>query len=135
MLHGVRQSGYYRDFSSISVQVQLWMVHFQGAEFKEESTEMLVLSRGPGEAVTIDDVVEVKILEIRGRTVKLGIDAPCDVNVNRKEVQEAKSVNGTASLPSSKGNGRSKRLQDIRCDAQLCRMERHVYRCSTSDFV
>jgi carbon storage regulator len=52
---------------------------------------MLVLSRGPGEAVTIDDAVEVTVLEVHGRTVTLGIDAPCEVNVNRKEIQEAKT--------------------------------------------
>jgi carbon storage regulator len=51
---------------------------------------VLVLSRSPGEAVTIDDVVKLTVLEIRGRTVKLGIDAPSDVNVDREEIHEAK---------------------------------------------
>jgi carbon storage regulator len=55
---------------------------------------MLVLSRQLGEAITIDAVVNVRVLAVRGETVKLGIDAPRDVQVDRKEVSEAKAREG-----------------------------------------
>jgi len=47
---------------------------------------MLVLSRGPEEAIVIGDQVEVRILEVRGDRVRLGIVAPTEVSVHRKEV-------------------------------------------------
>lgn len=51
---------------------------------------MLVLSRRVNEAVIIADGIEIKVVEVRGRgagaVVKLGIRAPADVKVLRKEV-------------------------------------------------
>ncbi|MGH2627470.1 MAG: carbon storage regulator CsrA [Anaerolineales bacterium] len=47
---------------------------------------MLVLSRGPEEAIIIGAEVEVKVLEVRGDRVRLGIIAPASVSVHRKEV-------------------------------------------------
>jgi carbon storage regulator CsrA len=48
---------------------------------------MLVLSRKPGEAIWIDETIEVNILEIQGNRVRLGISAPLDVSVLRSELQ------------------------------------------------
>lgn len=50
---------------------------------------MLVLSRKTNESIMIGDSIEVKIVDVIGRTVKLGIEAPRDVAVHRKEVYEA----------------------------------------------
>ncbi len=50
---------------------------------------MLVLSRKEGESVIIDGKITVMVVEIRGDKVRLGIEAPKDVSVNRKEVQDA----------------------------------------------
>lgn len=50
---------------------------------------MLILSRYPDESVVIDGDVEVKIVDVRGDKVRLGIDAPKHIPVHRKEVQEA----------------------------------------------
>jgi carbon storage regulator len=47
---------------------------------------MLVLTRGKEEAVIIGDRIEVKVLEVRGDKVRLGIVAPPEVQVHRKEV-------------------------------------------------
>lgn len=47
---------------------------------------MLVLSRKPGEALLIGDDVEVVILGIEGDRVKLGIQAPKQIDVVRKEL-------------------------------------------------
>ncbi|MBD5472868.1 MAG: carbon storage regulator CsrA [Lachnospiraceae bacterium] len=47
---------------------------------------MLALSRKKGEALIINNNIEVTVLEIKGDQVKLGISAPKEVPVHRKEV-------------------------------------------------
>lgn len=47
---------------------------------------MLALSRKKNEALVINNNVEVTVLEIKGEQVKLGISAPREVPVYRKEV-------------------------------------------------
>ncbi len=51
--------------------------------------DMLVLTRKAGESVVIGDDVVVRVLEVRGDVVRVGIDAPRDVRVHRQEVFEA----------------------------------------------
>ncbi|CAJ1317860.1 Carbon storage regulator like protein [Paenibacillus nuruki] len=50
---------------------------------------MLVLSRKKGESIVIDDQIEVTILAIDGDTIKLGIAAPKNIDIHRKEIYEA----------------------------------------------
>ena len=50
---------------------------------------MLVLSRKKNESIIINDNITVTIIEIRGDKVRLGIEAPKDVTVHRREVYEA----------------------------------------------
>jgi carbon storage regulator len=50
---------------------------------------MLVLSRQRDETVVIGDDIEIKIVDIRGDKVRLGITAPPHISVHRKEVYEA----------------------------------------------
>lgn len=50
---------------------------------------MLVLSRKKDESIIINDHIRVTIVEIRGDKVRLGIEAPKDVSVHRREVYEA----------------------------------------------
>ena len=50
---------------------------------------MLVLTRQKNESIMIGDDVEVTLLEVRGDKVRLGIRAPADVRVFRKEIYEA----------------------------------------------
>jgi carbon storage regulator len=50
---------------------------------------MLYLNRKPGEAVIINHSIEVRVVEVRGRTVKLGLTFPPDASVLREEVFEA----------------------------------------------
>ncbi len=47
---------------------------------------MLALTRKKGEALVINNNIEITILEIRGDQIKIGISAPKDVPIYRKEV-------------------------------------------------
>lgn len=47
---------------------------------------MLALSRKKDEAIVINDDIEIKIIEIKGDQVKIGISAPKSVPIYRKEV-------------------------------------------------
>ncbi len=46
---------------------------------------MLVLARKEGETLLIGDSICIKVVEVKGRCVRLGIEAPRDVNVARPE--------------------------------------------------
>ncbi|MBE5876007.1 MAG: carbon storage regulator CsrA [Lachnospiraceae bacterium] len=74
---------------------------------------MLALSRKKGEALMINNDIEITVLEIKGEQVKIGINAPKSVPVYRKEVyiqiqeanQEASNVAGIEQLANLlKGN-------------------------------
>lgn len=47
---------------------------------------MLVLTRKQNEAIMIGDDIEITILAIEGEQIKLGINAPKNVDIHRKEV-------------------------------------------------
>ncbi len=67
---------------------------------------MLALSRKKNEALVINNNIEITVLEIKGEQVKLGISAPKEVPVYRKEVyiqiqdanKEAVNVDGLDAL-------------------------------------
>jgi carbon storage regulator len=50
---------------------------------------MLVLSRGRDESIVIGDNIVVTIVDIRRDKVRLGINAPSEIPVHRREVYEA----------------------------------------------
>jgi carbon storage regulator len=50
---------------------------------------LLILTRKRNERIMIGDTIEVVIVDIRGEQVQLGISAPKDVPVHRREVYEA----------------------------------------------
>jgi carbon storage regulator len=47
---------------------------------------MLILARKPGEAIAIGDAIKIRVLEIKGGQVKIGIEAPDTVAVHREEI-------------------------------------------------
>ncbi|MBO4311216.1 MAG: carbon storage regulator CsrA [Lachnospiraceae bacterium] len=69
---------------------------------------MLALSRKKNEAIVINNNIEITVLEVKGEQVKIGINAPKEVPVYRKEVyvqiqesnQEATNAGGIESLKS-----------------------------------
>ena len=50
---------------------------------------MLVLSRQRDQTIMIGDDIEITVVDIRGDKVRLGINAPTEIPVHRKEVYEA----------------------------------------------
>jgi len=49
---------------------------------------MLILTRKIGESITIGDDIKVHVIEIKGRQVRLGIEAPGETVVHRKEIYQ-----------------------------------------------
>ena len=74
---------------------------------------MLVLSRKKNESIVINDDITILVVDIRGDKVRLGVEAPKEIPVHRREVygaihrtepQEAPSPGGdTASSPENAG--------------------------------
>jgi carbon storage regulator len=63
---------------------------------------MLALSRKKDEAIIINNDIEVKIIEVKGDQVKIGISAPKTVPIYRKEVYvqiEEANKEASASVP------------------------------------
>jgi carbon storage regulator len=50
---------------------------------------MLVLSRQKDETIIIGDDIEITVVDIRGDKVRLGVSAPKEISVHRKEVYDA----------------------------------------------
>lgn len=58
---------------------------------------MLILSRRTGESIVIANNVTVTVLEVRGDQIRLGVDAPREVQVHREEVfRQLEAENTTA---------------------------------------
>lgn len=52
---------------------------------------MLVLSRKINQSIVINGDIKVVVIDIRGDKVRLGVDAPEEVAVDREEIHDAKS--------------------------------------------
>lgn len=65
----------------------------------QEGFPMLVLSRQRDESIIIGDNIKITIVDIRGDKVRLGIEAPTEIPVHRKEVFEAIQRERAVNLP------------------------------------
>jgi carbon storage regulator len=59
------------------------------AVFEKKEAQMLVLSRKKNERIVINDDITIIVLDIRGNRVRLGVEAPEEVPVHRREVFDA----------------------------------------------
>lgn len=64
---------------------------------------MLILSRRVDEALKIGDEVTVTVLSVKGKQVRLGIDAPDDISVHREEIY--KRIKGEAATGTDSVDG------------------------------
>jgi carbon storage regulator len=63
---------------------------------------MLVLTRKLGESIAIDDHIKIVVVQIKGKQVRLGIEAPKETKIHREEVYLAiQEQNKAASSTSS----------------------------------
>jgi carbon storage regulator len=75
---------------------------------------VLVLTRRAGESIVIGDDVRVVVLDVRGDTVRLGIDAPRSVQVHRAEVYlEVQAANASAATTTDDLGSVASRLQRL----------------------
>jgi carbon storage regulator len=63
---------------------------------------MLYLTRKIGEAIIINNSIEISVVEIKGKSVKFGITFPNDVSVLRKEVHDKITEQNLSSKYTSK---------------------------------
>lgn len=67
---------------------------------------MLVLTRKLGESIAIDDHIKIRVVQIKGKQVRLGIEAPKDTKIHREEVylaiQNQNQESSTTTADSSK---------------------------------
>ncbi len=63
---------------------------------------MLVLTRKLGESIAIDDHIKIVVVQIKGKQVRLGIQAPKETKIHREEVYNAirESNEESANAPS-----------------------------------
>ena len=47
---------------------------------------MLVLTRKAGEAIAIGDQISIKVLEVKGTHIRVGIEAPAGIRIYREEI-------------------------------------------------
>jgi carbon storage regulator len=67
----------------------------QGYQDLAKERIMLVLSRKKNESIVINDDITIVVVEIRGDKVRLGVEAPKEVPVHRREVFDAIHRNGS----------------------------------------
>jgi len=62
---------------------------------------MLILTRKPGEIITIGEDIHIHVLSIKGGQTRIGIDAPQNIPVNREEAMPQKLIDQKAEHPKS----------------------------------
>ena len=67
---------------------------------------MLVLTRKLGESLAIDDNIKITVVQIKGKQVRLGIQAPKDTKIHREEVYLAIQDQNKQSVDTPSDNAR-----------------------------
>ena len=77
---------------------------------------MLVLTRRLGESIVVSDQIRITIVDIEGRQVKVGIQAPKDVTIFRQEVYDR--------IKKENINAAKATMDDIRKAAKMLKLEK-----------
>jgi carbon storage regulator len=75
---------------------------------------MLVLTRKISETITIDDHIKITIVQIKGKQVRIGIDAPKETKIYREEVYTAIQEENRAALQSMSSDMAKLKTQHIK---------------------
>ena len=67
---------------------------------------MLVLTRKLGESIAIDDHIKITVVQIKGKQVRIGIQAPKDTKIHREEVYLAIQDQNKLAIAASSDNSR-----------------------------
>lgn len=59
---------------------------------------MLVLSRKANETIKIGDEIEIRIIEVKGDTIRIGIEAPKNIDILRGELVQSISESNTEAI-------------------------------------
>ena len=57
---------------------------------------MLILTRKQGESITIGDDIKITILDVKGKYVRVGVEAPRNLAVHRQETAQVEKENEAA---------------------------------------
>ena len=65
---------------------------------------MLVLTRKVGETIIVDDHIKITVVQVKGKQVRIGVEAPAETRIHREEVYQAiqaenRAAVGSESLP------------------------------------
>lgn len=82
---------------------------------------MLVLTRSVGESVVIGDDIVVKVVEVRGDVVRLGVEAPAAVRIYREELYRELVATNRAAAAGSQQEALSALLSQAAKDRQGAR--------------
>jgi carbon storage regulator len=63
---------------------------------------MLVLTRKVNEVILVNDNIEIKVVSIEGNHVRLGVNAPKDVTIHRKEIYDRIKEENKSAIKSTK---------------------------------
>lgn len=76
---------------------------------------MLALTRKTGQSIVIGDQIEITVVEVKGDQVRLGIKAPKEVSILRKEIYEEIQAENRAAVNSAKltNDGMEKVLSEV----------------------
>ena len=66
---------------------------------------MLYLTRKIGESIVINDDIEITVIDVRGKSIKLGLTFPSDASVYRREVYERIQAEKAAEAAATAGGG------------------------------
>lgn len=74
---------------------------------------MLILTRRRGESIVIGDDIEIHVLEVSGDAIRIGIEAPREIPVHRREIYDAIQEENIAAARAAAEMSRQLRDMDI----------------------